>query len=243
LCVITISGMPGSGKSTQVAILADRLGPRAVVLSVPRLLRTHTLDEYLTRRELDILENHKPAASASRTRGTLAPLPIDEILFHLAGRLARSGMFVILDGAPRGLAQAELMLNLVESGAIPSYCVIYLRLPKPAGLVSLCRQIQRSVRTKGAMSTLRDLRRFWTKIAVFRGDTARGLSYLRRNGVLIEEIPARLSRDEVSEAIWRFVSTHRPELHNFPRHDHAHGGDGHGREEVLTSLPGESLPR
>ena len=112
--VISFIAIPGSGKSTQINKLVQSKELKDVIsVSIPSLYKRRDFDitEYLTEDEKEKIKEVKEESDLSRKKGFLAPIILDEILFNLAFRLSKLGKTVVIDGGPRGVAQAKLFMD------------------------------------------------------------------------------------------------------------------------------------
>jgi adenylate kinase family enzyme len=196
---LSFLGPPGCGKTTQIELLAELLSPRLIVASVPRLLRgQEDLVTMLTPAEVAELEGLSQASAAARSRGDLAPLAVDRLLFSALARLPAQG-FVALDGCPRGMAQARLFL---ETGNLASQTlVVELRFPEHTPASSFLRQIERETEKRGTEEALAKLAVFARKTQVFLNDTSAGLCLLRDAGIPSLTFDATVKADSIHAQI------------------------------------------
>lgn len=103
--IVSFVGPPGSGKSTQIEMAVNKLGPGSVVLSVPRLVKSSEAKCYLNSDEAETVTRLSGEIALAKQRGELAPLIMDYILFDVVKRVSESRRYILLDGCPRGLEQ------------------------------------------------------------------------------------------------------------------------------------------
>lgn len=194
---VSFLGPPGSGKTTQIRLLQERLGERLTVASVPRLLRGQPdLVAVLSPSELAQLDGLRKPSAVARDRGELAPVEVDALLLSAVSRLETP--VVALDGCPRGIAQARLFLG---TGFAARTTVVELRFPDDPAVMSLRRQTERETAVRGPEYARVRRHVFESKVRVFVHDTLIGLELLDAASVPHLQIDASLPADEVHERV------------------------------------------
>ena len=198
--VLAVIGPPGSGKTTQIELLRAHIGAdRVLVAGVPHLVRRRNdLVTLLTTGELAQLEAARPAALAARATGDLAPLIFDRLLFT-AARRALADRFVVLDGAPRGVAAAKVFLEMRDLA--PRTTIVNLRLPDDERAYSLRRQRARERARRGAVEAVRREPVFRRKYSVYANNTTWGLELLIEAGIRCVRTGAAERPEQVQKAI------------------------------------------
>lgn len=114
---VIVLGPPGSGKSTQARLLADRLAA------------THVSVGVALRREVGAQSPLGVRVAAKVGAGELADMAdVLEVLEDPLASATRSGGWV-LDGAPRTVAQAEVLDEWLDTLCAPADCVVALDVP------------------------------------------------------------------------------------------------------------------
>jgi adenylate kinase len=111
-------GIAGSGKSTQAALVAKKIG--SARLAVGDLLRAH--------------------ATAEQAQKMLSGeiLPDSELLPLLDAEIQKlRGQQFVLDGSPRTLTQAQWLVSKAQAGELAISDVIHLRISRPAATIRL----------------------------------------------------------------------------------------------------------
>jgi hypothetical protein len=179
---LSFVGPPGSGKSTQIRLLATALKGRCLVASVPRLVRGDpSLLALLTDEERAEVERLRTLAEAARRQGLLAPVALDRLLFAALQRVPESRP-ILLDGCPRGLEQAQLYCT----PAPPSDAlVVHLTFARDPLHGSLARQYLRDQQRHGREAAAQGMAKYWQKWRVYCEQTCAGLRYLQSHGIPI----------------------------------------------------------
>lgn len=197
--VVAFVGPPGSGKTSQIALLSHRLNQDDMLLaSVPRLLRGDPeLFELLTPSEQQQHQRCSRAADATRSNGDLAPLVYDRLLFSCLARTNKP--VVLLDGGPRGARPAMVFLR--TPGLAAATVVVHLSFRSDELKRSLARQRAREVARRGEAAAALGSARFMRKAEVYLSDTVRGLRILADAGVPMLSLDASLSPMECHSAV------------------------------------------
>lgn len=123
-------GPPGAGKGTQAVAAAAQLGATVVATS-------HVLAEMFAANAPD-----SDRIKASLDRGVLAPPALfADALLRVVGRALAAGTAVFIDGSPRTLREAEMLIGALERQGAP-WQTLMLDVPKP---VAVHRVLQRWV--------------------------------------------------------------------------------------------------
>jgi adenylate kinase len=139
--VVFFMGPPGSGKGTQATAAAERLG--ATVVATSQVLA-------------EMFAENAPGADriqASLDRGVLAPPALfADALLRVVGRALDAGTAVFIDGSPRTLREAEMLIGALERQGV-SWQTVVLDVPKP---ITVDRVLQRWVceRCRATLSAL-----------------------------------------------------------------------------------------
>lgn len=179
---VLLIGPPGSGKGTQGARLALRLGMRHIATG--DLLRTEIADgSDLGRQVTGYLE-----------RGELVPdeLIIDLVLPLVLDAAAAEGY--LLDGFPRSVEQAERVRALVTQLGAHADAAIYLDVPRE---LLVQRMLDRAA-TEGRVDDTAQV--IDNRLQVFEDDTRPLVDYYRQRG-LLHVVDATLDPDSVTAQI------------------------------------------
>jgi adenylate kinase len=183
---VILLGPPGSGKGTQGAILARRLG-------VPKIATGELLSDAVQRStELG------RQAKQYMDRGSLVP---DEIILRLVGEQLASPdaeRGIVLDGFPRTIRQAEAVNRMLAARGEGARAVVLFDVPEE-DLVR--RLLARAAAEERSDETPEAIRR---RLDVYRRSTAPLVGYYRELGVLTI-IPGTDTVEEVAEAVKRAV--------------------------------------
>lgn len=118
IMIICILGPPGAGKTTQVKelIKSNELS-KVIDLSVPKLCKyeQNELNEFLIEEEKQAVDQNLAKVNENREKGQLFPVELDRILLEIAIRLSHAGINIILEGYPRGIEQAKIFIEKVNS--------------------------------------------------------------------------------------------------------------------------------
>jgi adenylate kinase len=179
---LLLIGPPGSGKGTQGALLADRLGIE------------HIAAGDLLRAEVDAGSSIGRAAADVLDRGELVPDAIViKLLMPRVLAAADDGGYV-LDGFPRSVEQAVEGRKLAEHAQASPDAVVYLDVPRE----ELIRRIVGRARTEGRTDDNPDTVR--NRLAVFDEATRPLIDYYRDRG-LLHVIDANQDETAVTAAI------------------------------------------
>lgn len=208
--VISFIAIPGSGKSTQINKLVQSKELKDVIsVSIPSLYKRRDFDitEYLTEDEKEKIKEVKEESDLSRKKGFLAPIILDEILFNLAFRLSKLGKTVVIDGGPRGVAQAKLFMDLLPEEEKDSYKVIELYFEEKEEDMSRDRQYVRTINNQelSIEDAISKIVKIPNKITVYLNDTRPGLEYLAQNGIKIGRFEATNTIEKIHEDIMNFL--------------------------------------
>lgn len=208
--IISFIAIPGSGKSTQIdrLINSGRLG-EAVPVSIPSLYdrRAVNVSRYLTEDEKTAVKEAAEESSLSRKQGVLAPIVLDEILFRLSLRLSDMGKNVIIDGGPRGMAQAVMFLNMLHEKDLKEYKVVELYFERNEAEQSRDRQYTRTVNNKSLSieNAIGKIMKIPNKISVYLNDTRPGIDYMKERGVRIGRFEATDTIENIHNDITGFL--------------------------------------
>ena len=116
--MIIFMGLAGSGKSTQAALLAKKIGCQRLAVG-------------------DVLRSHMTYEQAEKMlSGEM--LPDSDVIPLLDKEMEKFGaQQFVLDGSPRSMAQAEWLVSKVQSGKAEISSVVHLRISKPAAIIRL----------------------------------------------------------------------------------------------------------
>jgi adenylate kinase len=175
---VVFFGPPGSGKGTQAALLAARLGVPAV--STGEMLRAAE-------------KSGSPLGLQVRSTLAAGRLVDDATMAGLVGdRLslpdARRGF--LLDGYPRTLAQADTLAEILRLQGETLDAVIFLEVPEE----ELVRRMTGRGRADDSEATVRE------RLRVYREQTAPLMGYYRDRG-LLRRVDGHRAVPEVAEAI------------------------------------------
>jgi len=190
--IVSIMGIPGSGKTTQVKLLEEALGKESVFpVSVPRLFRgeQHLLSLF-SESELIQLQT---LAETSRTQsqiGNLAPIALDRLLFSALPRAMENTQLFLLDACPRGPQQVLILRDSIGESAWKRLSIFHLCFPFQAEEEAFRRQFDRTVANRGNAEAIKRIPRMKRKIEVFYEHTLSAINILRESGRPVEEIDA-----------------------------------------------------
>lgn len=208
--IISFIGIPGSGKTTQISLLEKSTYMKEPIsISIPALYKKREiLSPYISSDDMRIIEDVEPESSAARDCGELAPFILDRIVFNLAVRLQKLGKTVILDGCPRGLAQAKLFIDILEQqGLLMYFKIVLLYFPLLPETCSQNRQIYR-INYNGLLSDVdreKKIKKIPRKIKVYMDNTLPGVQYMLDAGVQHISVDATLSAEDIQEYILNFL--------------------------------------
>lgn len=206
--LLALIGPPGSGKTTQLRMLDAHFGSARVLLaSVPRLVRgSSELRALLTEEEQLELDGLEQQSTEARTLGVLAPLRNDELLFLAIGR-SHGRALTVMDGCPRGQAQARLFLQ--QRDLAHRVHVVNLEFPDHTEARSIARQHAREVLARGERAAQERIPRFINKARVYTEDTCRGLQLLEAAGIQVTRICALDNPADVHAQIMNTLGSER----------------------------------
>ncbi|MEE8117493.1 MAG: adenylate kinase [Gemmatimonadales bacterium] len=185
---IIVLGAPGSGKGTQGALLADRLG-------VPKIATGDLLRA--------AVRDGTPLGVEARSfmdRGLLVP---DEIVLGLIEEVLRSPEAqdgVIMDGFPRTLAQAEAVEGLLADRGSRIDRVLLIDVPEDELVKRMLGRARAEGRSDDTPETIRK------RFAVYGEQTAPLIRYYEERGLLTAIVglgTVREVADRVNEALGR----------------------------------------
>lgn len=185
---IIVLGAPGSGKGTQGALLADRVGVPKIATG--DLLRAAVRDGTSLGVE----------ARSFMDRGLLVP---DEIVLGLIEEVLRSPEAqdgVIMDGFPRTLAQAEAVEGLLADRGSRIDRVLLIDVPEDELVKRMLGRARAEGRSDDTPETIRK------RFAVYGEQTAPLIRYYEERGLLTTIIglgTVREVADRVNEALGR----------------------------------------
>lgn len=179
---VLLIGPPGSGKGTQGALLAGRLGIE------------HLATGDLLRAEVESGTELGKTASAIMKRGDLVPddVIIEMVMPRVLAAAAADGY--LLDGFPRSVDQAVEARKLAEHMDAAPDAVIYLDVPRD----ELMRRILARAGTEGRDDDNEET--VANRLRVFDESTSPLVDYYRSRG-LLHVIKADQAQDEVTAAI------------------------------------------
>lgn len=186
---VLLIGPPGSGKGTQGARLAERLGLQHIATG--DLLRKEVANGSVVGQQV----------SSYIERGELVP---DEVIIDLVLPVVRAavanGPGYLLDGFPRSVEQAKLVRAIVDEEDASADHAIYLDAP-PAELV---RRILGRAEVEGRSDDTADV--IANRLQIFDDETRPLVDYYRGRGVL-RVVDATRSPEEVTEEIVAALAT------------------------------------
>lgn len=107
--LISLSGFPGYGKTTQCRLLSQYYKERLAVLSVPAIFRLDSeIITYLDKEDVDCVKRNLPMAKKNVKTGILIDNYADELLYKAAEKALNMEKMVVLDGSPRAGDSLEL---------------------------------------------------------------------------------------------------------------------------------------
>ncbi|GAA2531857.1 hypothetical protein GCM10010201_34160 [Pilimelia columellifera subsp. columellifera] len=200
LPVVAFVGPPGSGKSTQAELFAqasERGSESSVIASVPALLRQDVvLLPRLRPSERKAIDALRDEAEEQASVGLLMPAGLDRVLLDVVERISATRP-VLLDGLPRGVQQARMLLDSVLSARLT---VIHLELPGDVQAASMRRQRQRALGRQTSLDPTA-LRRMAGKVRTYQDETLPGLTLLRHAGVPVCACDAEAPPAETAERV------------------------------------------
>jgi len=178
---VLLVGPPGSGKGTQGALLAQRLGLQHIATG--DLLRKEVADGSAIGRTV----------SAYIERGELVP---DDIIVDLVLPVVRNavatGAGYLLDGFPRSVEQAKLVRQIVDEEDASADHAIYLDAPR----AELVRRILARADVEGRSDDNADV--VANRLQIFDDETKPLVDYYRDRG-LLRVVDATQSPEDVTE--------------------------------------------
>jgi adenylate kinase len=191
--IAVLFGPPGSGKGTQAARIAGRLGVPHVATG--DILRAEVARGSALGREV------KPIMDS----GSLVPddLIVRVIEARLSERDARSG--VLLDGFPRTLPQAQALDAMLGRRRLRVDGVVLLRVPVQELFERMRRRALQEGRTDDQAAT------FERRLQIYREDTEPVLDHYRAAGSRIAEVDGVGSIEEVTQRVAAALTPSIPE--------------------------------
>ncbi len=183
---VILLGPPGSGKGTQGAILARRLG-------IPKIDMGELLRDAVRR-------GTEPGLQAKRYMDEGSPVP-DEIIMQLVeeqltGAEAEGG--VVFDGFPRSIRQAEAVDRLLAEHGKGGKVVLLFDVSEEELVRRMVLRASTGQRTDDSTEAIR------RRVEAYRRSTAPVVGYYRELGIL-KIVPGTGSEDEVAEEVKRAV--------------------------------------
>lgn len=185
---IIVLGAPGSGKGTQGALLADRLG-------VPKIATGDLLRA--------AVRDGTPLGVEARSFMDRGLLVLDEIILGLIEEVLRSPEAqdgVIMDGFPRTLAQAEAVEGLLADRGSRIDRVLLIDVPEDELVKRMLGRARAEGRSDDTPETIRK------RLAVYGEQTAPLIRYYEERGLLTTIVglgTVREVADRVNEALGR----------------------------------------
>jgi adenylate kinase len=180
---VLLIGPPGSGKGTQGARLAERLGLRHIAAG--DLLRKEVADQ--TPIGLKV--------AGYIDRGELVP---DDVIIELVLPAVRdaitNGNGYLLDGFPRSVEQAELVRHIVDDEDASADHAIYLDAPREELIKRILARAEVEGRADDNEATVAN------RLQVFENETRPLVDYYEGRGVL-RHVDAHQAADDVTEQI------------------------------------------
>ena len=180
--IVVIFGPPGSGKGTQAALVAKRIGVPHVATG--DILRAETAKGTPLGREVE------PIMRAGHL------VPDDLVVRVIESRLAEpdAAPGALLDGFPRTIPQAVALDRMLERNGRRVEVVVPLNVPEDA----LAERVRRRA-PEGRPDDTPDA--FVKRMHVYRTETAPVLDYYRSKGTCIAEVDGVGGVDTVTERI------------------------------------------
>ena len=125
--LMSLSGFPGYGKTTQCKLLQKYYAEKTVVLSVPMILRMDmSIKKYLSSEDIKTIGCNMEGAKLSMKKGILVNKYADELLYKVTEKVLKKNRFVILDGSPRDTYSLELFDKLCRKSIVNQGVIIRL---------------------------------------------------------------------------------------------------------------------
>jgi adenylate kinase len=191
--IAVLFGPPGSGKGTQAARIARRLGIPHI--STGDILRA----EVASGSELG--SEAKPIMDA----GGLVPDDLVVRIIEARLREPDASRGALLDGFPRTPAQAEALDAMLRRRGLRVDSVVLLRVPESELFARMRRRADAEGRSDDRPET------FERRLEVYRQETAPILEHYRAAGARLAEVDGVGSIDEVTERVAGALSTFIPE--------------------------------
>ena len=176
--IVSLLGISGSGKSTQIEMLKEHYGEDVLIASVPGMIKNkNNFHSFLTEGEKVLIKSLQKEIDCTRELGMLSPIDLDILLFDVCLNRADQNI-VIFDGCPRGNAQTILLWNKMTKSQKENYYVFILAFPDHQEEYSFYRQYFRGIEEHGVVDTYSKIQRFINKISVYNKDTLLGINFL-----------------------------------------------------------------
>ncbi|WP_405059950.1 hypothetical protein OG474_45475 [Kribbella sp. NBC_01505] len=198
--IISMLGLPGTGKSTQSRLLSEAV-EGSLIVSVPLLRKGNPgLLDRLSQRARHELDGLAAQAAAARDLGQLAPRAFDHAVIELV--TTSDAPLTILDGHPKGLLQSQLLL--ADPTTASRLVVFEFDLGGDSEARSIDRQRSRAL-SKNQPAGPEDLLRFQGKLATFRTHTLAGLIHLRATAA-VHRLDATDDQDSLHRRILELIT-------------------------------------
>jgi adenylate kinase family enzyme len=202
--IVIILGPPGGGKSTHAHSLAATLGSRALVLSVPALIRrTPEVRDLLNeeqKRDVDLLVED---AWRRADRGLLGPRRYDEIVCELLATVTDRPL--VLDAFPRSREVAEMFVAI--PGVVQRSATIVLTMEGDDVEASVRRQVAREARRIGEAAAMAEIPVYRRRAAFYRDESRRAVDVLAAAGIPIVEVATTVEFPAAQREVLSFLGS------------------------------------